>query len=151
MRTLTLLLALALSAASSGIAKEEPKYPPLPEKVKSAKTIFLENQSTYSDVFNHLYDPLAKWGRWKIVAERSQAHLRLIMTRTSPSGERRRFNPRWFLVLTEPGSDTPLLYISADMAIGSEKGFARHLVKKLRERIERAADPQEAAKDPSKQ
>jgi hypothetical protein len=116
------------------------KYPPLPERVKSAKTVFLENQSTYSDVFNHLYDPLSKWGRWKVVSESSQADLRIVLTRTSPSGERRRFNPRWFLVLTDPSSDTPLLYISIDVAIGTEKGIARGLVKKLRERIEKASE-----------
>lgn len=151
MRTLTLLLALALSAASSGMAKEEPKYPPLPEQVKAAKTIYLENQSARSDVFNHLYEPLSNWGRWKVVGDRSSADLRLILTNTSPTGKNYRFNRYWFLIITEPNNEAPLLYISADIAVSTVKGAARGLVKKLCERIENAAEPQEATKDSSKQ
>ena len=93
-----------------------------------------------SDVFNHLYEPLSKWGRWKIVGEPTQADLRLILTNTSPTGKNYRFNRYWFLILTEPNSTTPILYISADIAISTVKGAASGLVKKLRDRIENAAE-----------
>jgi hypothetical protein len=138
MKAVWLLCIIALCASAS--AKDQPKYPPLPEKVRAAKTICLENQTTYSDVFNHLYAPLSEWGRWKIVGEPSAADLRLVLTRTAPtpSGKNRRINPWWFLVLTEPNSDVPILYISCDIAIASSKGAARSLVKRLRERIDKA-------------
>lgn len=141
MRTLVrVLLSFALIGIPLATPAEREHYPALPEKVKNAKTVFLENQSTYNEAFNHLYEPLSKWGRWKVIAERSKADLRLILTRTSPTGERRKFNPHWFLVLTDPNKDDALVYISADVAIGSEKGVAKLLVKKLKERIENAAE-----------
>jgi hypothetical protein len=141
-KTLCLIVILAglLAQIEPSHAAAHTTYPPLPDKVKAAKSVYLENQSTYSGVFNHLYEPLSEWGRWKVVGESAQADLRIILTRTSPTGEQRHFNPRWFLVVTEPKNDAPLLYINVDAAIGTEKGLARGLVKKLRERIEKAAE-----------
>ncbi len=134
------LLALCVIATCPTLKAQKSKFPPLPEKVKAAKTIYLENQSARSDVFNNLYEPLKEWGRWKVVGEPSSADLRLILTNTSPTGKNYRFNRYWFLILTEPNSETPLLYISADIAVSTVKGAARGLVKKLRERIDKAAE-----------
>ncbi len=134
------LLTFCVVAFCASISAQQSKYPPLPEKVKAAKTIYLENQSARSDVFNHLYEPLKEWGRWKVVGEPSSADLRIILTNTSPTGKTYRFNRYWFLIVTEPNNETPLLYISADIAVSTVKGAARGLVKKLRERIDKAAE-----------
>jgi len=134
-----LSLCLVLFCTSAAIP-EKPKYPPLPEKVKMAKTVYLENQASDTAVFGHLYQALTTWGRWKIVGEPSQADLRLVLTRTSPEGKRNLITQWWYLMLKERDSDNPLLYISADIAMGRAVSVARLLVKKMRERIERAAE-----------
>jgi hypothetical protein len=73
MRKLTAsIFVLALSAST--FAKER-KYPPLPSKVITAKTVYLDNRTGYAKFYDRAYDELEKWGRFRVVESAKDADL----------------------------------------------------------------------------
>ena len=56
------------------------KYPPLPASVLAAKTVFIDNQTGFSQITDKAYEALTKWGRYKIVKDKKDADLVLQFT-----------------------------------------------------------------------
>jgi len=53
---------------------------PVPEKIRSAKTIFLINDTGDLPVYDRFYSELKKWGRFEIVETREKADLVFLLT-----------------------------------------------------------------------
>jgi hypothetical protein len=54
--------------------------------VLSAKTVYIDNQSGYSQVADRAYDELTKWGRFKVVDSPTKADLVLRFTADTTPG-----------------------------------------------------------------
>lgn len=78
-------MALALAAAPSGLLARQ-KFAPMPDRVLKAKTIFLDDQSGYPHVGDKAYQELEKWGRFKVVTNRKDADLILLISSRSYRG-----------------------------------------------------------------
>ena len=73
----TLALAVVLVVSPMYAAD---KYPPLPASVIAAKTVFIDNQTGYTQITDKAYEALTKWGRYKIVKDAKDADLVLRFT-----------------------------------------------------------------------
>jgi hypothetical protein len=71
------IFVLALSA--SAVAKER-KYPPLPSKVITAKTVYLDNRTGYAKFSDRAYGELEKWGRFRVVDSPKDADLVFLLS-----------------------------------------------------------------------
>lgn len=58
----------------------EKAYAPLPDKVVSAKTAMLVNESGTARFGDDLYQQLKAWNRWEVVADRGKADLVLVLS-----------------------------------------------------------------------
>ena len=65
------LFAVSLSATEHG---------PVPTALVAAKTIYLLDESNDLVLFDHLYERLKKWGRWRVVADQKDADLVLALS-----------------------------------------------------------------------
>jgi hypothetical protein len=72
-------IALAVVLVVSPIYAAD-KYPPLPASVIAAKTVFIDNQTGYTQITDKAYEALSKWGRFKIVKDAKDADLVLRFT-----------------------------------------------------------------------
>ena len=61
------LVILATSLLSTPLAQANDKRPSLPTSVLSARTIYVDNQTTSAELQNTAYTELAKWGRFQVV------------------------------------------------------------------------------------
>lgn len=75
MKKITLVLVLI----GSGLFAAE--HAPLPQKIKTARTVFLSVQTDVADThLDALYSEIKKWGRWEIVDDPAKADLILLMS-----------------------------------------------------------------------
>ena len=72
-------LALAVVLVVSPVYAAD-KYPPLPASIIAAKTVYIDNQTGYSQITDKAYEALSKWGRFKIVKDAKDANLVLRFT-----------------------------------------------------------------------
>ena len=77
-RLITVLVLLWINFAV-GQSKSRPDKAPLPDKVTSAKTVFLLNQ-TEAKLGDAVYRELKKWNRWELVTDRSKADLLVVVS-----------------------------------------------------------------------
>jgi len=56
---------------------------PLPEIFSSAKTLYIDNQSKYADIADKAFDEFSKWGRYKVVRNKVEADLVLVIAARS--------------------------------------------------------------------
>jgi hypothetical protein len=75
---LFLSLFAIVSVPTSSTAKD--KHLPLPPQVMGAKTVYIDNQSGEARIGDRCYTQLEKWGRFKIVQDRKQADLILLLS-----------------------------------------------------------------------
>jgi hypothetical protein len=61
------LVVLATFLLSPELARANDKRPSLPTSVLSARTIYVDNQTTSAELQNTAYTELSKWGRFQIV------------------------------------------------------------------------------------
>jgi hypothetical protein len=59
---------------------------PLSAKVTTAKTVYIENRSGYASIGDKAFDELSKWGRFKIVSEKKDADLIVLLTSRTEEG-----------------------------------------------------------------
>jgi hypothetical protein len=59
---------------------QQNSYAPVPDRVVTAKTIFLINDSGTAKFGDALYRQLTDWKRWEIVTDRSKADLVVVLT-----------------------------------------------------------------------
>jgi len=84
---------LLVIAANRCLAKE--KHAPLPAKVLSAKSVYIENHGV-ARVADQAYEELTKWGRWEIVQDRVKADLVLVLSAEkaqSTTGQTQTYDP----------------------------------------------------------
>jgi hypothetical protein len=69
MKSLTCVLAVAALVVGSGAMQSaaKDKRPSLPMHVMSAKTVYVDNQTTTAELLNTAYTELSKWGRLQVV------------------------------------------------------------------------------------
>jgi hypothetical protein len=69
MKSLASVLAVAALVLSSGAMQSaaKDKRPSLPMHLMSAKTVYVDNQTTTAELLNTAYTELSKWGRLQVV------------------------------------------------------------------------------------
>src|SRR6266446_2749919 len=73
------LLVLPIFLLSPPLAHANDKRPSLPTSILSARTVYVDNQTTSAELQNTAYTELAKWGRFQVVdaAQKADIVLRL--------------------------------------------------------------------------
>jgi hypothetical protein len=80
MRKLLLLATTIFLAPAFAYAGQEKM--PLPERVLTAKTIYIDNRSGQADIGDKAYDELRKWGRLQVVGSAEKADVVLLLSTT---------------------------------------------------------------------
>jgi len=84
-----LLLICSMSAVPhqhAPLAKTGPVPQKISSKILAAKTAFLEDRSGVPAVGKAALDELKKWGRFQILADKTQADLFLVLSSSPPKG-----------------------------------------------------------------
>ncbi len=81
------LVACQFSVLSFGKKRDVVQHAPLPEKVFSAKTIYIQNDSGYAATANKAYTQLQAWGKFQVVNTKEKADLVLVLTVSSEQVE----------------------------------------------------------------
>lgn len=97
MKKMTSVLSIAFVLALFAVAQANEKRVAVPSKVLSARTIYVDNQTTDAGLQNDALMGLSKWGRYEIVDTPQKAD---IVLRLSGSG----------VVKFVPGGDAPATY-----------------------------------------
>ncbi|SRR6266404_30971 len=69
------LLVLAIFLLSPPLAHANDKRPSLPTSILSARTVYVDNQTTSAELQNTAYTELAKWGRFQVVDAPQKAEI----------------------------------------------------------------------------
>jgi len=85
LRNLLLIVVFVATLGSSDLLAQR-KYAPVPDKVLMAKTVYLDDQSGYPGVNDKAYEELTKWGRFKVVSNRKDADLILLLSSRAYTG-----------------------------------------------------------------
>jgi hypothetical protein len=80
---MTSVFFLALVFLSVERSQANEKRAAVPEKVVSAKTIYIDNQTTDAELQHHAYMGLNKWGRYEIVDSSEKADIVLRLSGSS--------------------------------------------------------------------
>ena len=75
-----ILAVLATALLSSGVTAQENKFAPLPERVTSAKSVAIVNDTAISRFGDGLYEEVHRWNHWQVVAEKSKADVILVLS-----------------------------------------------------------------------
>lgn len=121
-------LALAMLLCTFGAAADD-KSTPLPEKIATAKTVFIQNETGEIKFSDNIRKQLEDWGRWQIVKSKSEADLVLSLQ------HQQRFHNNFLLVVLDRQSGETLWTVKKDVAIGGYAGVARILMADLRKRL----------------
>lgn len=98
--TVTMILAAAASAANNS----------LPTSIFAARTVYVDNQSGFAEIYNIAYLELSRWGRFEPVESASKADLVIVLTgssyvRMTPDGEAPSYDPNKTSVRPEGGPE----------------------------------------------
>jgi hypothetical protein len=77
------ILLLSVAPMLSAKNKQTVEHAPLPAKVLTAKTVFIQNDSSYADLADKAYTQLKAWGRFQVVDAKEKADLILVLTSAS--------------------------------------------------------------------
>ena len=69
------LIVLVIFLLSPAFLRANEKRPSLPTSVLSARTVYVDNQTTSSELQNTAYTELSKWGRFQIVDAPQKAEI----------------------------------------------------------------------------
>jgi hypothetical protein len=89
------IVCAALIAALFLYAAED-KHAPLPDRVVTAKTVFLQNDSGEQNLTDQVYREIERWGRWKVVTDRAEADIVISVDR-KPLDSKDRFRNNFYL------------------------------------------------------
>jgi|SRR5215472_3307530 len=73
------LIALSISAIAG-------EHPPLPAKLKAAKSVLLVNDGVSAKLFDKVYSELKKWNRFQIVESKDDADVVMTLSHGSTTG-----------------------------------------------------------------
>jgi hypothetical protein len=101
------------------------KYPPLPASVIAAKSVFIDNQTGFTQISDKAYEALTKWGRYQIVKDKKDADLVLQFTadtggRPTPPGNNIDQSPTPIVMSVRDQANTELLNISKNQPFHSQ-------------------------------
>src|ERR1700680_4302811 len=65
---------------STGMVAEQKAYAPLPDKIVSARTVMLVNESGIARFGDDLYRQIKTWKRWQVVTDSVRADLVLVLS-----------------------------------------------------------------------
>jgi len=77
---------LVIVAMSSIAYAKDHKHAPLPSKVLTARTVYLDNRTGYEKFSDRAYDELQKWGRFRVVAGAKDADLVFLLSASEYHG-----------------------------------------------------------------
>jgi hypothetical protein len=123
-----LAFALLLGAAS------DEKYAPLPDKIVQAKTVFLQNDSGEEKFGDNVFQELQKWGRWRILTNRSEADIVIVLDR-KPIDTKDRWRNNWYLRILDPASGEVLWIVKRSVRMMRMGDVAVTLVSDLKKRL----------------
>jgi hypothetical protein len=117
-------IALAIVLVVSPIYAAD-KFPPLPASVIAAKTVYIDNQTGYTQITDKAYEALTKWGRFTIVKDAKAADLVLRFTadtegRPTPPGNNIDQSPTPVLFSVRDQANTELWSISKNQPFHSQ-------------------------------
>jgi hypothetical protein len=83
MKKIASVFFVAVTLSAFGIARANEKRGPVSAKVLSAKTIYVDNQTTDAELQHDAYMGLSKWGRYEIVDSPQKADIVLRLSGSS--------------------------------------------------------------------
>jgi len=94
-----LLLALVAAAAMILAAAANASHTTLPNSIFQARTVYVDNQSGFAELYTIAYMELARWGRFEPVESTKKADLVIVLTGSSyvhalPAGEAPKYDPK---------------------------------------------------------
>ncbi|SRR5579871_602400 len=128
----------AILIAAIGLYAADDKYAPLPDRIVTAKTVFLQNDSGEQNLTDQLYRHLEEWGRWKVVMNRNDADIVVSIDR-KPLDSKDRFRNNFYLHVLDGRTGEPLLTLKRNKVLGRTGDVAKQLVSDLKNRM-RAQD-----------
>lgn len=108
---------------------DDDKRAPLPDRIITARTAFLQNDTGEQKFADNVFRQLQQWGRWRIVGTRSDADIVLSLDHID------RFHNDFYLRIVDRESGETLWTVKKDVAIGSWSGVAKALLSDLRKRL----------------
>lgn len=84
----SLCVFLVVFSASAALGKKRHvlKYAPLPQKLVTARTVFLDNQTGFANVGDKAYQELEKWGRFRVVDSPKKADVVFLISQREYEG-----------------------------------------------------------------
>ena len=74
------LLAFGLTFLCCVAVSQDKVYAPLPDKIATAKTVFIVNDSGTAKFGDELYRQIKNWNRWQVVTDKEKADLILVLS-----------------------------------------------------------------------
>lgn len=121
-------LALIVCSGVSGFAQDG-KHAPLPAKLVSARTVFLQNETGEQGFTDAVFMQLQEWGRWRVVTNRANADVVIALDHKD------RFHNDFFVRVLDRDSGEVLWTAKKDAAIRIWSRVARILMSDLRKRL----------------
>ncbi len=123
-------------------------HAPLPDKILSAKTVYIDNRTGFEEAADHCYDALKKWGRYAITGDKSKADL-VFLLEGNHETQGAYVPPGSGVVTTLRKSGTSLSIIDpstgdvlwSDTQYATRGSKAGSLVDELRKRVEASEKP----------
>jgi hypothetical protein len=125
-----LMMAFSLLPATAA----DEKYAPLPDKIVQAKTAFLQNDSGEEKFGDNVFQELQQWGRWRIVTNRSEADIVVVLDR-KPIDTKDRWRNNWYLRILDPASSEVLWTVKRTMHMMRMGNVVALLVSDLKKRL----------------
>jgi hypothetical protein len=112
----------------------EDKHAPLPDRVVTAKTVFLQNDSGEQNLTDQVYREIERWGRWKVVTDRADADIVISVDR-KPLDSKDRFRNNFYLHVLDGKTGEDLLTLKRNKVLGRTGDVAKELVSDLKNRL----------------
>jgi len=125
---------LVMTLAGLFTALTEEKYAPLPDKVVQAKTAFLQNDSGEQNLTDQVYREIERWGRWKVVTDRTEADIVISVDR-KPLDSKDRFRNNFYLHVLDGKTGEDLLTLKRNKVLGRTGDVTKELVSDLKKRL----------------
>jgi hypothetical protein len=119
------LLALFMVARLPGA-----EHLPFPDKLVSAKTVYIQNDSGDSKFGDAMYRTLKDWGRWQILTDRSDADLIAVLDHKDIL-----IRNDWTLTLIDPKTSEKIWSSRHDAGFNARGIISRELTAELRKRL----------------
>jgi len=137
LRTLALTLAVLCTPFACSFAQTKApeqagpsnEKTPLPDKIVTAKTVFLMNETGQPPLGDAVYRQIKTWNRWEIATDRAQADLLLMVSNKGKT---------YFLNVSDPRTGEELWTVRATMQVKlwrSWNAIAKSLVSDIRKRL----------------